>query len=105
MDPTENTDSSSSSLVMFIFVVAVTWFGCHGNGFTEPLPSNGHLSWSNHSGFQQTCHTAFNFCLFCSSTLHSTFTLSQFWHSCLCGVTFTINVRCFSAVGVSMQQL
>jgi hypothetical protein len=52
MDPVENMLH-----VACVSVVAVTWFGCCGNVFTEALPSNGHLLWS--FGFQQICHNIY----------------------------------------------
>jgi hypothetical protein len=54
-DPTENTTSNSSSVVVFVYVEVVAWFACHGNVFTEQLPSNGRLLWFCSSGFERTC--------------------------------------------------
>jgi hypothetical protein len=57
---------SSSSVVAFMPVIAVMWFGCLGNVFTEPLlssgwlfrllyPSNGCFFLLHNSGFEPSC--------------------------------------------------
>jgi hypothetical protein len=68
--PPGNTVSHSSPIVAWchcrhgrdvflccaLSAAMVMWPGSQENVFTELLPPNGCLCWSNHSGFQQTCH-------------------------------------------------
>jgi hypothetical protein len=56
-DRIENTASNTSSVVTFLSVSAVTWFGCPGKMFTEPSPSNRRVLWLNFPGFQHTYHS------------------------------------------------
>jgi hypothetical protein len=51
-----DTAYNSSFIVARVSVAVVTWAGCLGNTFTEPLPSNGCLFWLCYPGFQQTCY-------------------------------------------------
>jgi hypothetical protein len=54
---TENTASNSSSIVVWVSVVAITGWSLPSLGvFTELFPSNGCLCWLHSSRFQQTCH-------------------------------------------------
>jgi hypothetical protein len=55
-DPTENTTYNNSSTAACISAAAVMWFACHGNVFTEPLPSIRHLTWLHNPGIAGPCH-------------------------------------------------
>jgi hypothetical protein len=59
-DPTENNVSNSSSIVACLSVAAVTWVGCRGNVFTEPLSNNSFLIWFRNSGIELLCHNLYS---------------------------------------------
>jgi hypothetical protein len=56
----QNTPTPAVTLSLRMYNMAVTWCGCSGNVFTEPLPSDGRLLWFCYSGFQQICHSIIN---------------------------------------------
>jgi hypothetical protein len=44
---------------------------CHGNLFTEPLPSNGRILWLHYSGLHASCHNnVWPRASFCLSEFH-----------------------------------
>jgi hypothetical protein len=55
-DHIQNTTSSSSSVVAFVYILMRSRESGVVETFTEPLSSNGHLLRFCYSGFQQTCH-------------------------------------------------